>query len=204
MLTLYELASTRSIRPLWALRETQLPFETVISNVRPGTPEHTQLLRVSPQGKLPVLVDGDFVLTESIAILNYIAELDPKKRLLPNTSTRVRARLDQWQFFAATEIEAPLWTMEKNIWYYPEQDRSIRQIDCSKRDLRRALSHLEREISQRNFLVDGVFSVADIAIGYVLKWADSRALLQEFPATTGYLRRLVERPAFPSDRYVKK
>jgi len=204
MLKLYELTSTRSIRPLWALRETALPFESVPSNLRPGTPENAELLRVNPQGKLPVLVDGDFVLTESIAILNYIAELDPRKRLLPNTSARTRARLDQWQFFAATELEDPLWTMEKNIWYYPEQERSVRQIECSKRDLGRALAHLEREVSQRNFLVEGAFSVADIAIGYVLKWADGRHLLKDFPSVQIYLKRLVERPAFPADRYVKR
>jgi glutathione S-transferase len=81
---LYGFPPARSIRVLWTLRELDVEFEFV--NVDPGKGElqRPEFLAVNPAGKLPALVDGDFALTESVAICLYLAEKYPDKGLLPS------------------------------------------------------------------------------------------------------------------------
>lgn len=74
----YGFPPTRSIRVLWTLRELDVEFEFI--NVDPTKGEHRrpEFLAVNPAGKLPVLVDGDFILTKSVAIVLYLAEKYPE------------------------------------------------------------------------------------------------------------------------------
>jgi len=92
---LYGLGPTRSIRALWGLLELGVEFEFVPVNLRAGEHRHPDFLRLNPAGKLPVLVDGDFVLTESAAIVLYLAEKYSAKGLLPS-DLKVRAQVYRW------------------------------------------------------------------------------------------------------------
>src|SRR5215470_16813254 len=100
---LYEFPPTRSIRARWTLQELGVPFEAVQVNLIAGEHRRPEFLRINPAGKVPVLVDGDLVLTESVAIPVYLAEKHPERRLLP-TDPRQRAQANQWLMFAATEL----------------------------------------------------------------------------------------------------
>jgi glutathione S-transferase len=71
---LYEFAPTRSIRVRWTLQELAGDFEAIPVNMLAGENRSPTFLKINPAGKLPVLVDGDMVLTESIAIVLYLAE----------------------------------------------------------------------------------------------------------------------------------
>jgi glutathione S-transferase len=66
---LYEFPPTRSIRARWMLQELAVDFETITVNLAAGEHRRPEFLQVNPAGKLPVLVDGDLVLTESVAIV---------------------------------------------------------------------------------------------------------------------------------------
>ncbi len=93
---LYGFPPTRSMRVLWTLRELEVEFELV--NVDPvrGEVRAPEFLALNPAGKLPVLVDGDFVLTESVAICLYLAEKYPGKALL-GSGLRARAEVSRWR-----------------------------------------------------------------------------------------------------------
>src|ERR1700730_9384681 len=80
---LYEFPPTRSIRARWALQELGVDFEPITVNLVKGENRLPEFLRINPAGKVPVLVDGDLVLTESIAIVMYLAEKYRDKALLP-------------------------------------------------------------------------------------------------------------------------
>jgi glutathione S-transferase len=80
---LYEFAPTRSIRARWVLQELGLDFESVTVNIRAGEHRRPDFLKINPAGRVPVLVDDDLVLTESIAIVLYLAEKYAHKVLLP-------------------------------------------------------------------------------------------------------------------------
>src|SRR5688500_180359 len=80
---LYEFGPTRSIRARWTLQELGVPFESVVVRLPEDEHKRPEFLKLNPAGKLPVLVDDDFVLTESAAIVRYLAEKFPEKRLCP-------------------------------------------------------------------------------------------------------------------------
>ncbi len=71
---LFEFAPTRSIRVRWTLQELDVAFESVPVNLIAGEHRRPEFLKINPAGKLPVLVDGDLVLTESVAIVLYLAD----------------------------------------------------------------------------------------------------------------------------------
>ena len=71
---LYGFGPTRSLRALWGLKELDSDFEFVPVNLAAGEHQRPDFLRLNPAGKVPVLVDGDLVLTESAAIVMYLAD----------------------------------------------------------------------------------------------------------------------------------
>src|SRR5438132_2779362 len=101
---LYEFAPTRSIRARWTLQELGVDFESVVINLVAGDHRRPEFLKINPAGRVPVLVDDDLVLTESVAIVLYLAEKYPHKGLMPAAMQR-RAQLYRWLLFVATELE---------------------------------------------------------------------------------------------------
>jgi len=71
---LYEFGPTRSIRVRWTLQELGADFEPIRVNLLAGENRRPEFLKINPAGKIPVLVDGDLMLTESVAIVLYLAE----------------------------------------------------------------------------------------------------------------------------------
>jgi Glutathione S-transferase, N-terminal domain len=84
---LYEFAPTRSIRARWTLQELGIDFESVTVNLVAGENRRPEFLKINPAGRVPVLVDDDLVLTESVAIVLYLAEKYPTKGWFPPTSS---------------------------------------------------------------------------------------------------------------------
>jgi glutathione S-transferase len=80
---LYEFGPTRSIRVRWTLQELRVDFESIHVNLLAGENRRPEFLKINPAGKIPVLVDGDLVLTESVAIVLYLAEKYSDQGLLP-------------------------------------------------------------------------------------------------------------------------
>src|SRR5687767_11078438 len=130
---LYEFGFTRSIRARWTLQELGVDFEAITVNLRAGEHRRPEFLQINPAGKLPVLVDGDFVLTESAAIVLYLAE---KYRKFIPTDARGRAEINQWLMFTVTELEQPLWRIAKNRQLYPEAQRLAADIPLAAQDFR--------------------------------------------------------------------
>jgi glutathione S-transferase len=115
---LYEFAPARSIRVRWVLQELGVDFEAIEVNMLAGEHRKPEFLAVNPAGKLPVLVDGDLTLTESVAIALYLCEKYPQNSFLP-TDLGSRAQVYRWLFFAATELEQPLWRLSRHTALYP-------------------------------------------------------------------------------------
>ncbi|MDC0677564.1 glutathione S-transferase family protein [Sorangium atrum] len=190
---LYEFAPTRSIRVRWALQELGVDFETVQVNLRAGENRRPEFLKLNPAGKLPVLVDGDLVLTESVAIVLYLAEKYPEKGLLP-TDPRERAKVNQWLLFAATELEQPLWRIARNKFLYPEDKRQPGDIPVACEDFKAMADVLEKHMDQRQFVVGDSVTVADLVMAYTLDWANEIHLLDGFPQLRAYMDRMYARP----------
>ena len=193
---LYEFGPTRSIRARWTLQELDVPFEAVTVNMMKGEHRQPAFLAINPAGKLPALVDGDLLLTESMAIVIYLAEKYPEKRLIP-TDLRQRADFHKWIMFTATELEQPLWRIARNTNLYPEHQRQPTDVDRAAEDFRPMAAVLEQHLDGREFVVGDRATVADFALAYTLDWANEISLLGDFPGLQSYMARMYERPAAP-------
>lgn len=130
---LFEFAPTRSIRVRWTLQELGVEFESVVIDLAAGENHSAAFLKINPAGRLPALVDGDVVLTESVAIVLYLAEKYPEKRLVPSDPAQ-RAQVYRWLLFTATELEQPLWRISKHTALYPENRRLAADVVLARED----------------------------------------------------------------------
>ena len=190
---LYELGPTRSIRVRWTLQELGVPFESVTVNIPKGENHAPAFLALNPAGKLPVLVDGDLVLTESAAIVLYLAEKHPEKGLLPADLAR-RADAYRWLFFAVTELEQPLWRITRQTRLYPADERLPGDVAIASREFKEMAAVLERHMEGREFVAGDRVGVADFVTAYTLDWGDQVGLLAPFPNLVAYMQRMYARP----------
>ncbi|HEU4536781.1 MAG TPA: glutathione S-transferase family protein [Polyangiaceae bacterium] len=193
---LYEFPPTRSIRARWALQELGVPFEAVEINLGAGENQTPEFRKINPAGKLPALVDGDFVLTESVAIARYLAEKYPEKGLLP-ADLRQRAELDRWVLFTVTELEQPLWRIARNSFIYPEAQRLPADVEIARREFKEMIVVLAEHMRGREFVVGDAVTIADFVLAYTLDWGNEEKLLGDCPGLVSYLERMYARPNAP-------
>ena len=193
---LYGFPPTRSIRALWTLCELEVAFELVNVDLVKGEHRRPEFLAINPAGKLPVLVDGDFVLTESVAIVLYLADKYPQKALLP-TEARARAEAHRWLLFTATELEQPLWRISRHTAIYPKEKRLAEDIPLARQDFVDMGAVLEKHIEGREYLIGGTVTVADFVAAYTLDWANEIKLLEGLPLLRAYMERMYARPKAP-------
>jgi glutathione S-transferase len=193
---LYEFPPTRSIRARWILQELGVDFEPVRVNLQAGDNRQPDFLAINPAGKVPALVDGDVVVTESVAIALYLAEKYADKGLLPSDRAE-RAQAYRWMLFAVTELEQPLWRITRHTRLYPEDKRLPAEIGLAREDFLSMVPVLDRHLSGRKFVGGERFSVADPVIAYTLDWANLLQLLDDFPQLVDYMEAMYSRPNAP-------
>lgn len=193
---LYGFGPTRSLRALWGLRELGADFEYVPVNLLAQENLRPDFLALNPAGKVPVLVDGDFVLTESAAIVLYLAERFPDSGLLP-AGLEERAQVYRWVMFAMTELEQPLWRIAKHSFLLPEDRRLPQDIPLASEDFLAMARVLDRHMEGRTFIVGDRISAADCVTAYLMDWANELHLIDGFPNLRAYLDRMYARAAAP-------
>jgi glutathione S-transferase len=193
MMKLYEFAPTRSIRARWTLQELGVDFEPVTVDLRTGENCRPEYLQINPAGKVPALVDGPLVLTESVAIAVYLAEKYPEKGLMP-ADLEHRAQVQRWLLFTVTELEQPLWRIARNSFIYPEDQRLPQDVATASNEFTEMAAVLDEHMRGREFVVGARVSVADLVLAYTLDWANEQHLLDAFPELLGYLERMYARP----------
>ncbi len=193
---LYEFGPTRSIRVRWTLQELDVPFEPIVVNMMKGEHRQPAFLDINPAGKLPAMVDDDLVLTESMAIVIYLAEKYSEKGFIP-ADVKQRAEFHKWMMFTATELEQPLWRIARNTNLYPEEKRQPTDVEMAADDFRPMATVLDEHLDGREYVVGDHATVADFALAYTLDWANEALLLGEFPRLQTYMMRMYARPAAP-------
>jgi glutathione S-transferase len=193
---LYEFGPTRSIRVRWTLQELGVDFEPIRVNLLAGENRRPEFLKINPAGKIPVLVDGERVLTESVAIVLYLAEKYSDKGLLP-AGFNERAEVNRWLLFAATELEQPLWRIARHTTLYPEEQRLPGDVRLATAEFKDMASVLERHMQGRQFVSGVTVSVADFVMAYTLDWGNEYNLLDDCPQLRAYMKRMYVRPHAP-------
>ena len=190
---LYEFPPTRSIRVRWTLQELGVDFESVVVNLVADEHLSPWFRKINPAGKIPVLVDDDLTLTESVAIVTYLGEKYADRGFVPN-NLKQRAELTRWLMFAATELEQPLWRIARNTSLYPEDKRQPSDVIRAGEDFAPMAAVLEEHMKGREFLVGTRATIADFVMAYTLDWPNELNFLKDFPQLRAYMARMYARP----------
>ena len=196
MMKLYGAPPTRALRVIWLLNELGLEYEMLPVDLLQGGNQQQDFLTLNPAGKVPVLVDGSLVLTESAAIQLYLADKNPQAGFIPE-AVEDRAQMYRWIFFLVTEIEQPLWRIARHSFVYPEENRLPQDVSLARQECVEMVAVLERHMEKREFMVGDRLSVADFNAAYILDWANEEKMLDGAPRLREYLRSMYARPTAP-------
>ena len=191
MMKLYGTPPTRALRVIWLLNELGLEYEMLPVDVLQGENQQQDFLTLNPAGKVPVLVDGSLVVTESAAIQLYLADKNPQAGFIPE-AVEDRAQMYRWIFFLVTEIEQPLWRIARHTFLYPEEN-----VDLARQECVEMVAVLERHMEEREFMVGDRLSVADFNAAYTLDWANEEKMLDGTPRLREYLKSMYARSTAP-------
>ena len=101
----YYAPMSRAATTDWMLRELDAPHERVLVDIRAGEQNLPEYREISPTGKVPALVDGDVVVTETAAICAYLADRFPDRGFAPSIESSVRGSYYRYLFFPGTTLE---------------------------------------------------------------------------------------------------
>jgi glutathione S-transferase len=195
VLRVYHAPLTRSVRILWLLEELGLPYEAVRVEFAP--PASGFFSQKTPLGKFPVLEDGELVMAESGAILEYVLERYGGGRLAPPVGSPARGPFLQWIHFSEGTLYPPLGTIVWHTFYKRDAASLPAVIDDARGRAHSALDFLARALDGSDYLLGAEFSAADIMMGYSLIVARTLGVLaDQYPELERYLGRLEARPAF--------
>lgn len=180
---------SRMTRVTWMLEELEQPYE-----IRPARVGTRDLAALTASNKGPVLVDGDFVLTDSAAICLYLSEMHPEAGMGPRDA-RERALMESWMLYALSEFEAPMWNKLKHRLLLPEELRAEVGAWVSAEFAREA-KVLARRIGDHEFAFGDRFTCVDVVIGHCGMWARSGKFEIASEALNAYFDRLLSRPAY--------
>jgi glutathione S-transferase len=199
MLTIYGVYRSRASRNIWLANELGLPFKLVpvmqlyrLPNPPPAGVVHTrspEFLKANPNGHVPSIEDDGLVLHESLAINIYLAKKHGGPLAPANAAED--GQLAMWSLWAATEVE----TQALNILYHRATNPKI--ADEAIAALRAPFAVLDAALAKDGHLMGGRFTVADINVAEVMRYAQAAPeLFEAAPRVKAWLAACQARPAF--------
>jgi len=180
-----------------ALEETKTKYEGIeVSWEKPNTPEWAEIEKLNPMGAVPTLVtDKGQVLTQNIAILTYLADLNPQANLLPPQGTFERAEAIKWLAFVGSDLHpafSPLFTIDQ----IPEgagrdyvKTKAFEKVD-------QCLTVAENQLNGRDFLCGKTFTAADAYLFTIYGWSKwVNFPTDKYKNLNAYSTRIYQRPA---------
>ena len=194
MIKVHHLNNSRSHRVLWLLEELGVPYEIVHYKrdavTRLAPPE---LKKIHPLGKSPVITDGNRVVAESGAIIEYLTKVHGKGKLWPSDSAPNWAEHTHWMHFAEGSAMLP-FLLALYAGLLGENAAPLRPRIES--EIENHLSYMEQALANRDFFTGNELTAADIQMSFILEVADTSGRLAAFPKLSGLMKRIRERPAY--------
>lgn len=205
MLTIYGVYRSRASRNIWLANELGIPFRhvpiTQQYRVKGELPEgmlHTrspEFLKVNPNGHIPSIEDDGLVLHESLAINLYLARKHGGPLAPANVAEEGLAAM--WSLWAATEVEPHSIQVLYNMVAKPPEERDAKLAAASVEALRAPFGVLDKALAKSGFVMGGRFTVADINVAEVMRYAmPAKELWDAAPHVSDWLKACHSRPAF--------
>ncbi|QIK39451.1 glutathione S-transferase family protein [Pontivivens nitratireducens] len=188
-LTLIGYPQSRAMRVMWMLEELELDYDLV-----PARPHAPEICAVNPSGKVPALRVDDVVLTDSVAICQFLADREGK--LTAPAGTIARATQDGHTQFICDEVDGALWIAAKHSFALPEELRIKGVKDTARFEFIRAMERVETRLGQGPYLAGDAFAVPDVILAHCLSWAKSAKFETGSEIVDAYGKRCRARPAF--------
>jgi glutathione S-transferase len=194
---LYHCKGSRSTRVLWMLEELGLDYELETLPFDPKALQSVDYLELNPFGKVPVLVDDAVTMFESVAIIQYLLEHYADGRFEPARKSPEYGRFLQWMHFGEATLMGPVTQVALHSMLLPAEQRQPAFAEAGRRTFEHYATTLENALQGQSYLVDELFSAADVVVGYTLHVAKQCGILPEQAQNlTAYYERLAARPAF--------
>ena len=194
MMTVYSAPNTRAIRVIWVLEEIGVKAE-IKSMPYPPRQHAPDYFAVNPTGMVPLLIDGEVRLSESMAICDYLATKHGSPLVVPPNDPE-RPQFLQWLWYGESTLMTPLSRL--NIVRQVESKApEVDAIIAGARDhVAERLKMLEQRLEGRDFLVAGRLTLADISVSYPLHLVGMLGVDSLLgPRSVAYRERLRARPA---------
>ena len=196
--TLWGVGTSRTLRAHWALIELGLDYATQPIRTRTLAMEDPVFLTLHPRGKIPVLVDGDLVVSESPAIVTYLSETygSDATHLIPDTPW-ARARYFEWMSFISMELDATsLYVLRRHVDLHETYGEAPAANNTAREYFLRMIQSVVPALpSEGNFLLGHAFSGADILMLSCLNFSNRYDIA--LPAeVAAYRERVSARPAY--------
>jgi glutathione S-transferase len=198
MLNLFHAPTTRSFRILWLLNELGIDHTTTVLDFYSHERHGADYRRVNPMGSVPAMTDGQVVLTESGAIINYLLQNYGEGRFSAAEGTASRAAIDEWMFWSEG-----LFAVHQRIYWdhcAPPPGCIIHPIPSvgqeAKRQAMRYVEMLEGQLRDTGWVVGENLTGADFMLSFPLFLANLEGWFEELPKTKAYVGRMMDRPAF--------
>ncbi|WCM28791.1 glutathione S-transferase family protein [Sphingomonas sp. QA11] len=193
-ITIYGRPGSRARRPLWVARELGLSVQNI--EPAPGETKHAAFLAINPNGKVPALVDEGFTLFESFAESLYLAKKYGTGRLYPE-SVEQEAQVWQWTFWGLNELERGLTVCLFERAIKADSDRDAAAAERAELELQAPFKVLDAALADRDWLLGGDFSVADINLAAIAALArPAKVSLDSYAYVLAWLDRATARPAY--------
>jgi len=154
---------TRAFRVMWMLEELGQPYDLVAA-----APRSEEARKYNPSGKVPALLDGDEMLTDSVALMQYLA--DKHGALTAPAGTPARARQDAMLFWLIDEFDAVLWAAAKHSFVFPEDQRVPEIKNSLKAEFARSATQLANRLDGP-FLMGDAITVPDLLAVHCINWS---------------------------------
>jgi glutathione S-transferase len=188
MYTVVGSVASRTFRVVWLLEELGQPY-TVI----PAKPHGKAVRAHSNLGKIPVLLDGPVTVSDSLAIMTYLA--DKHAGLTAQAGTPERAAQDAMTFRLLDELESVIWTYARHTFVLPEAERVPEVLPSLQLEFMRNLDRLTSEI-QSPFLMGEHITLPDLLLVHLGNWARSARFPDAPAAFLDYARPFRARSAY--------
>lgn len=192
-ITLYGGRSGSSFRPHWMLAELGLDYETKSVDMASGGNRAPEYLALNPAGQIPTMVYDGFVLTESAAMVQYLAEKHDPSLFGPATPES-HAELLRWELFVLLNIDRNFVTLCYKKWGRPA---SAENEAAARQALERYLPVFEKQLAGKDYVLGADFTVADVVTRSSFNYAELAEVdLSPYPSIAAWMKRCAGRPAY--------
>ena len=196
MLKLHHAPTSRAGRIVWLLEELEIKYELNSMKFHPSDLKSDEHRKRHPLGRVPVLEDGDIILYESGAIVEYVLERHAPGKLKPEVHTDLYPQYLQWFHYCEGMIMPPINTIVVQTIILPKERQNAESLSQAQTLLGKALVPVNKNLENKEYLI-GNFSGADIMLGHSLYMSNKLGCVNDdMTNIKTYIDRLEARPCF--------